>query len=621
MCGIAGILTMDEMRHQAQVVNMLSALSHRGPDDEGYLGANTANNSIYEFHSGKSLAKKGKNVSLSSERVNLLFGHKRLSILDLSAAGHQPMSYENGSIWIVFNGEIYNYRELRDELKAKGHQFRTNSDTEVILASYQEWGENCVRLFNGDWAFALYDRKRQIVLISRDRYGIKPLYYHYEPDLKMFAFASEVKSLLRAPHLSRDINADRIFEFLAFDLQEHSHETMYKDVCQISPGFNLVFDLKTFDFKFSRYYELAHNASVGDYNARQALSYADDIRELLFDSVRIRLRADTPIGTCLSGGLDSSSIVVIINRILKEEGIGVEQIGSRQKTFTAAFPNEPVDETFFAGLINALTEAESHFVFPSPEGLEKEIGQVIWHQDEPFGGPSVYAQWEVMKEASNHVRVILDGQGGDEVFGGYAVYRAAYISQLASKLKIKSLLLESACVSRTAGSFKQMLSEMKSLPIFLSPRPLKSFFYMAWKKRLIKESLDLLKAKNCGMPMEFMHSFVPNLNGVLHSYQMKYSLPQLLHYEDRNSMAFSIESRTPFTDYRLVDYVFAVPASYKFHNGWSKWLLRLAMRGLLPDEVLWRRDKIGFAAPGSMNKYNRAELFEEWLKVNKNTLF
>ncbi len=621
MCGIAGIISLNNMTHAGPIIDMLSTLKHRGPDDEGYIGVNTELNSICEFHSEKSSIKKGENISSLREPVNVFFGHKRLSIIDLSAAGHQPMSYRNGAIWIIFNGEIYNYKELRDTLKKNGYQFGTNSDTEVILAAYQEWGVNCVKHFNGDWAFALYDKNRQIVFLSRDRYGIKPLYYHYNPVLKIFAFGSEVKSLLKAPYVSTDINVGKIFEFLVFDLMEHSCETMYKDVHQLGPGFNLIFNLKTFAFQCDQYYELAYNASAGSYNHRQALKYADDIRDLLVDSVRIRLRADVPIGTCLSGGLDSSSIVVTINKILKEEGIASDQIGSRQKTFTASFPNDTVDETFFAKSINKHTDAKGHFVFPSIDAMKREIKQIIWHQDEPFGGPSVYAQWTVMKKASDYVRVILDGQGGDEVFGGYAVYRDAYLSQLARDFKIKSLFAEAVGAIRMRKSLWKMLRELKSLPIFLAPRPLKSILYIAWKKKLIKSTLNLLKVDSCALPFEFLFSFAPNLNEVLYTYQMKYSLPHLLHYEDRNSMAFSIESRTPFTDYRLVDYVFAVPASYKYHKGWSKWLLRLAMRGLLPDEILWRKDKIGFAASESMNKYNKSKLFEEWLQSIREGMF
>lgn len=618
MCGIAGIVTLNRPLEIGLVIEMNKFMKHRGPDDEGYIGIYTKNGNVYHLYTKESQLKEGYDIVTFNEQVDLLMGHRRLSIIDLSPTGHQPMSYDNRKLWIVYNGEVFNYKELREELKLKGYEFKTNTDTEVILASYKEWGESCVKYFNGDWAFAIYDKRKNIIFLSRDRFGIKPLYYFYDPSLKIFAFSSEIKALLNLPFINFSINKEKCFEFLVFGLSDHSKETMYKNIYQLEPGVNLILNLSSFKIKHYKYYELVYNPLLEPYNHKKSLSYADDIRYLLIDAVKIRLRADVPIGTCLSGGLDSSSIVIIVNKLFKEKGVAIEQIGECQKTFTASFPNEPIDESNFAKIIIRHTNAQGYFVYPEKSKFEEEIKKVMWHQEEPFGGLSVYAQFKVMEQASKHVKVILDGQGGDEVFGGYANYRSAFLSQLVKYFKPVRFVNELFGTFKMYDySFKKTIIALKSMPINLAPNTLKIIFYLLWKRRLIN-SVSVMLQENFAIPSDFILSFTPNLNKVLYYYQIKYSLPHLLHYEDRNSMAFSIESRTPFTDYRLVDYVFSIPASYKYYRGWSKWLLRLAMRDLLPNEILWRRDKIGFAVSSKMNKYNRVTLFKIWNKL-KNT--
>ncbi len=613
MCGIAGIVSLNNSIDVNLVIKMNQSLEHRGPDDEGFLGVGLTDKAIYNLYSTESQVKHGYHISsFNHVPMGMLLGHKRLSIIDLSPAGHQPMPYDNGRLWIVYNGEIFNYRELREELKSIGYTFQTNSDTEVILASYQEWGSNCVKHFIGDWAFVIYDTKKEALFLSRDRFGIKPLYYYYSPSLRLFAFASEIKSLLCLPYVESDINREKCFEFLVFSIQEHSSETLYKDVYQVEPGFNLIVDLNTLQLSHKQYYDVQYTSSVGDYNPTKAGSYADDIRELLIDSVKLRLRADVPIGTCLSGGLDSSTIVVIVNKLLKEGRVPLDQIGERQKTFTISFPGETIDETEFAKLIVDHTGAKGHFISPTIEGLHQEIKNLIWFQDEPFGGASLYIQWKVMEEASKEVRVILDGQGGDEVFGGYSIYRSAFFSQLVRTFNLGKLVRELAGTFKLTKSIRQMLTELKALPIQLAPDFLKILLYTTWKKGLIKKTSHDLKIDYSTISSKFLLSFTRNLNEVLYMYLTKYSLPKYLHFEDRNSMAFSLESRTPFTDHRLVDYLFSIPACYKYRDGWSKWLLRLAMKDLLPKEILWRKDKIGFAPSGTMSEYNRVRIFEIW---------
>lgn len=617
MCGIAGIISVNSPLEVELINKMTQSLRHRGPDDEGFLGLDLKSKTIYNLYSQQSQVKEGYDISEFSNHANMFMGHRRLSIIDLSPAGHQPMSYDSGNLWIVFNGEIFNYKELREELKINGYKFKTNTDTEVVLAAYKEWRDDCVKHFNGDWAFAIYDKRKNLLFLSRDRFSIKPLYYFYSSCLKVFAFASEVKALSCLPYVSLSMNKEKCFEFLVFALQEHSNQTMYKDIYQIAPGFNLVLDLNTFKLAHRKYYYLQYEPSLGNYKHKKALAYADDIRDLMIDSVRLRLRADVPIGTCLSGGLDSSSIVVIINKLLKEGGVGVEQIGEKQKTFTSSFPNEPIDETKFAKLIIEHTNSEAYFTYPTIEGANEEINNLTLHQEEPFGGASVYAQWKILEEASKHVKVVLDGQGGDEIFSGYAIYRSAYLAQLIKTVNPVKFVSELLGTVKMHNSLKRVLASLKGLPVYLAPNVLKILFFFIRKRSLIDNALIKLETAEATIPFKYISSFTPNLNNVLFLYQMMYSLPHLLHYEDRNSMAFSIESRTPFTDYRLVDYLFSIPACYKYHNGWAKWLLRLAMKDLLPSEILWRKDKIGFAVSNRMKKYDRTKIFDIWVELNK----
>jgi asparagine synthase (glutamine-hydrolysing) len=613
MCGIAGIVSLNSPLRNNLIAQMCQRMGHRGPDDEGFLGVDLKNKALYTLYSKNSQVKHGCDVSgFEHQSIDMFLGHKRLSIIDLSPSGHQPMSYKKGKLWIIFNGEIYNYKELREELKARGLTFQSSSDTETILAAYEAWSEGCVNHFIGDWAFVIYDTENNTLFLSRDRFGIKPLYYFYSPESKFFAFASEIKSLLGLPHVESAINRENCFEFLVFAIQEHGRETFYKDIYQIEPSFNLTVSLDTLSIAYKQYYTVFYPSFVGQYNHTKALQYADDIMDLLIDSVRLRLRADVPIGTSLSGGLDSSSVVVIINKILKESGVAFDQIGERQKTFTISYPGEAVDESRFARLIVDITGADGHFISPSLQQLHREIYSLLWFQDEPVGGASQYVQWKMMEEASRYIKVILDGQGGDEIFGGYSVYSSAYFAQLIKKFNFGKLMRELRGSLKMKGSFKGVLSELKTLPMHLLPDVLKPIFYLTIKRRVMKETLKELEVDLKGISSHFLCSFTDNLNEILHLYLMKYCLPHLLHYEDRNSMAFSIESRTPFTDHRLVDYVFSIPACYKYRDGWSKWLLRLAMRGLLPEEILWRRDKIGFAPSQTMHEYDRHRIFSIW---------
>jgi asparagine synthase (glutamine-hydrolysing) len=549
-----------------------------------------------------SAIESGERIDENKGTYNLYLGHRRLSILDLSCAGHQPMHHESGT-WIVFNGEIYNFIELRDELKKEGYRFATGTDTEVILATYDKWGERCVSRFNGDWAFCIFDPYRQRLFLSRDRYGIKPLYF-----LKMdgcFAFASELKSLLTLPFVKPSLNLQRASDFLALFCLDHTEETFFEGILQLKPGHNLTIDLRNRATRSYPYYAVSFPTELGKYDHRTALKHAENLRDLLFDSVRLRLRADVPIGTCLSGGLDSSTVVAIVAKLL-----GSDTQSNGQKTFTASFPGYSIDESRFARLALEKTGAEGLFIYPSKENCLSDLDAMLTFQDEPFGGSAIYAQWEVMREASRHVKVVLDGQGGDEVFAGYRDYRLSFLANLVSQKRFLAVLSEVWCGA--TNDFKEAAKEITLMPFFVFGNSWKWRLYQLRYAHLIQSTKQELGLQPETGQAHMARKFTSNANELLYEYLATYSLPHLLKYEDRNSMAHSIEARVPFTDHRIVDYVFSIPATYKIHRGWSKWLLRLAVKDLLPPEITWRKDKLGFATPPWIS---RTDVWRRWIQL------
>jgi asparagine synthase (glutamine-hydrolysing) len=588
MCGIAGIVNFQGALESHWIQRMTTVLRHRGPDDEGYLAAGTL---VPEL---PCVSLGGADSSVTGLRsigdyhgpANLYLGHRRLSILDLSEAGHQPMG--RGGLWIVFNGEIYNYMELREELKAAGYGFSTATDTEVILAAYDCWGQDCAKRFNGDWALAIFDARRRLLILSRDRYGVKPLYF-FETN-GFFAFASEIKALLAVPRVPHAINREKAFEYRALFCHDHTEETLFDGIRQLAPGQNMTLELQTGRRDSSRYYRLTTNYAAEKYDHRKALDYANDVRELLTDSVRLRLRADVPVGTCLSGGLDSSAVVAIMSRL-----VGAKD--GRLNTFTASFPGEAFDESRFARLVAEHTRVQSRVLYPTKEGYWQEIDRVLYHQDEPFGGASIYSEWAVMREAAKHVKVVLDGHGGDEVFAGYKDYRLSFLADLLARRRWLTFLRELAHVARMHPERRKFLGEMKSLPIYFLGQRGKRIMYRLYYRREIGASRRSLNLARPAKLDQVGEKFAGNLNALLLHYMTTYTLPYLLRGEDRCCMAHSVEARVPFTDYRLVDYVFSIPAAYKIHDGWTKWLLRLAVSDLLPGEIVWRREKFGFATP------------------------
>jgi asparagine synthase (glutamine-hydrolysing) len=617
MCGIFG-LTSNRLPENQIIRAALDSIKHRGPDDEGYLFVNTNDDSILQVsgpHSHTVIRDVFSDVSyVNADRYNLLLANRRLSILDVSPQGHQPMGYDDGDIWITYNGEIFNYREIKAELQRIGHRFQSNSDTEVVLAAYSAWGEECVKRFNGQWAFCIYDRRKKRIFCSRDRFGIKPLYYWF--DGKFFAFASEIKTLLKLPYVRKELNDHLIFDFVFFTLLDHTEESLFRGIYQLLPAHNLSLDLNAMDMRRERYYEVFYNEDIGTYDHAQALKYADDIRELLIDAVRMSLISDVPVGSCLSGGLDSSAIVVIINKLLKEGGISSESIGEKQKTFTAAFHDPRVDEKVHAEEIIRNTDVNAFFTYPSAERLWEKLERVLFFHDGTFFGTNIYAGWEVMNLASRHVKVVINGQGGDELFGGYQLrYEPIHLADLMKKRKIREISGTLTEMYKLYGLKRCYRGVLLGGYFRFVPDSLKGFIF----KKRSKEQTQLLehmfsKTSLSGEDVKDVFDRQRSLNYRLWRDVTKDYLPQLLRYDDRDSAAASIENRVPFLDYRLVEYMSAIPSIYKLHNGWSKWLLRLAMKDLLPEGILWRKDKIGFVTPNSAWMYHENSPMPQFMR-------
>lgn len=537
MCGIAGQFMLSSLPPDESLLSAMSAsLAHRGPDGEGF--------SI-------------------DDRVGL--AHRRLSIIDLTEEGAQPMANEDGSLRLVFNGEIYNYVELRDELAALGHRFRSATDTEVILHAYEEWGRDCLQRFNGMWAFALWDAGADELFCARDRLGVKPFYYVAADG--SFLFASEIKALLVHPDVGRQPNDRALMTFLAWGVADHNDETMFSGVLQLPPAHALVVRPGGIGEPF-RYWDVDVNGEAAsapgtDEAAREGL------RNLLTDAVRLRLRADVPVGTCLSGGIDSSTLTVLINDLLRTEAPA--SVGSRQNTFSVCFDDPRFSESRFMDVVVEATGVSSHRTSPDPARLWEDIGDLLYAQDEPFASLSIYAQYCVMRLARDSVKVVLDGQGADEQLGGYIAYQTSYIRGLLREGHPWRAALE------LAGSMRHH----------------RGFFSWALRQAVVrKDRRDLLR----GEPPEVLR-YQGSLAEVLKRETVATNLPLLLHWEDRNSMAFSIESRVPFLDYRLVEYLAALPLDQKIRRGVTKYVLRGAIRGLVPDAIRCRMDKMGFVTP------------------------
>ncbi len=548
MCAIAGLVGFRDPQDASLLAQrLLTSVAHRGPDGAG------------SFQDG-----------------GIWLGHRRLSIVDLSNAGAQPMKSEDGELVITYNGEIYNHLELRAELEGLGHQFRSHSDTEVILVAYAQWGPRCVERFNGMWGFAIWDRRNRRLFCSRDRFGVKPFYYLLLGD--GFVFGSEIRQLL--PWLSqRKASRQRVYEFLLTGVSDHTDGTFFDGVRKLPAGHNLMWS-EGGAFEVTRYYRLSQRKEVLGLSVDEAISAYS---EMLEDGVRLRLRSDVPVGTCLSGGLDSSSVAALAAPMFRL------QTGRRFSAITAVSEQKDNSEEEHARRVVDKADLDWLQVTPTYDDMHSKLAAVVNAQEEPFGSTSIVMQYAVMERArAASIPVLLDGQGGDETLLGYPKYVAAY---LASRWRDDGMIgllrsMRGASTNNTAWSLGRVLMYLAG-----SRMAGARYRYHCWEHRYLKNLPPLpshLKrfADVCFDDFELQRLEIERTN-----------LPVLLRYEDKNSMAHSIETRLPFLDYRLVEFSLSLPGSLKIRDGWSKWILRRSMSDRLPKDVAWRRDKLGFEAP------------------------
>lgn len=550
---------------------MAAAQAHRGPDGEGYAFLS------YRGHPA-TLTVTGPLSEHVSQASGYAVGlaHRRLAVLDLSAAGHQPMRSPDGRCWVTYNGEIYNYRELREELTSCGHVFVSQTDTEVLLAAYCEWGTACLQRFNGMFAFGLWDAKRRVLFCARDRMGEKPL--HYVWDGTTFAFASELKALLQVVE-RRTPNQQVIHAYLDGARLDFSHETFFDELYQLQPAHYLL--IKDGAVKQERYWDLPaflpaeRPASPG---------VREQFRYLLQDAIQLRLRSDVPVGSCLSGGLDSSAIVCVADRLLAR----------KLTTFSACFEDSRYDERPFIRQVLETTGAESHHTFPTAKELLGCLEHLVWQQDEPFGSTSIFAQWTVMQSASEAgVKVLLDGQGADELMAGYHGCFGAFYADLFRQGRWWKLWEE----------WRVYHGRYDRLPPQLLANFARGLAPPGWIQALrglyrgSARWIDPAFARTAYAAEDKDRTDESILRGMQHRLLTRHGLRALLRHEDRNSMAFGIEARLPFLDVRLVEFLFQLESGWKLRDGWTKVILRESLRGLLPPAIEQRADKIGFATP------------------------
>jgi asparagine synthase (glutamine-hydrolysing) len=545
MCGILGVVFKDGDLAEAEYGNvkkMATTLIHRGPDGSGFLVGS-----------------------------NFVLAHLRLSIIDLSSAGAQPMDYMD-KYSITFNGEIYNYLELKQELEARGYVFRTHTDTEVIMAAYDCWGVECQNKFNGMWSFVIVDKNKNRIFISRDRFGIKPLYYY--KDEEYFIFASEIKALLEHNVVPRCINKDVCLDFIKNGDKQYTRETIFSNIFRFQFGAYIEEDIDVFlqgELKEKTYWTLNINTENEVFSQEKASRYARNYYAILKDAVKIRLRSDVKVGSALSGGLDSSSIVYIISNELKE----LSSDGGLQETFSSVYKSNEVKHCDESHLIEKLAghlNVKSNVIEPNVNDIIEEHRKFIYYLDTPPDN-TLMSSWHTYRLVRQKgVTVTLDGQGADEQLAGYLAYVMRH-------------------------SFSMNIAEFVSYArSFIAIPGINKYLFVGFVISILKTVIGKKHTKS------ILDYFAPSLrfnyclNTILAD-DLKHALVNLFHYADRGSMAFSVESRMPFMDYRLVEFLAGVPACYKIHSGFTKYLARIAFDNKLPADIVWRKDKMGWPIP------------------------
>ncbi|MBN1466103.1 asparagine synthase (glutamine-hydrolyzing) [candidate division KSB1 bacterium] len=575
MCGIVGIINKAQQPIDLHLLKAMADVMHyRGPDDEGY-------------HIDGSVG----------------LYHKRLSIIDLST-GHQPMVC--GANVIVFNGEIFNYVELREKLSKKGHQFKTRSDTEVILKMYEEYDLDCIARLNGMFAFLLYDKSRNRMIAARDHFGIKPLYCYFDESAVLYA--SEIKALLQHPSVTAEPNYAVIGEYLTFQFVLDDL-TLFKGIVKVLPGHYQVIDLLKMNIHTVKYWEPSF--AIDSFHTEAY--FVAELKRLLDDTVGMQMRSDVPVGTYLSGGLDSSIVTLL----------AAQKTAMGLKTFTGAFhEGAQFNETGYAREVARTCGAEVNEVFPTVDEFVELLPVLIYHLDEPVAGPGLFPQYIVSRLAVEKVKVVLGGQGGDEIFGGYARYIVAYLEQA-----LKGAIFETNEEGEHIVSLQSILPNLPSLHQYIPM--LREFWRQGAFEPMDQRYFQLIDRNGHALEL-FSKEFLVHYNkqqlfnrfqqlfnhpdtlsfyNKMTHFDMVASLPALLQVEDRVSMAVSLESRVPLLDRRIVDLITSMPPAMKFKGAESKYILKKAMGDVLPRRILERKDKMGFPVPLHIWAKERARQF------------
>jgi asparagine synthase (glutamine-hydrolysing) len=565
MCGICGIVSKNPNEITVERLKKITDLIHyRGPDGDGHW------------------------INLDN---NVGLGHRRLSIIDLSHEADQPMHY-SGRYSIVFNGEIYNYIELKEILLNQGYIFKTSSDTEVLMALYQRDKENCLQFLDGMFSFAIYDDEEKEIFAARDRFGEKPFYYSYKPG-EYFLFGSEMKCLWAAG-VPKEVNNQMLFNYLSYgNLQnpQNQSETFFNNCLSLPHSHYLKLSVTNVSLSITKYYDIDYeniNHSITEIQAKEKF------RELFYTSVSRRLRSDVAVGSSLSGGLDSSLVVCVIDELKK----GTTQ---KQNTFSAVFPGFIKDERKYIDYVIAKSNVCPHFTTPDNDGLTQDLEKLFWHQEEPFGSASIYVQYCVMRIAKeNNVTVLLDGQGADEYLAGYHQYYTRFFIDLKANYpdwynaqydQYVKLHEDNSINPRIKKDIRHFVRS--SMPHLIKPAKRFVNYYKQKTSPLFSDEFYATNSKN-----NFARKYYfKNLNGALYESLLQGGLQSLLRYADRNSMAHSREVRLPFLFHELVDFVFSLPPYFKIRNGWTKWIMRSAFSDTLPRPIAWRKDKIGYEPP------------------------
>ena len=565
MCGINGYISLNdssvaEDQHEAvrsKIKLMNDIIAHRGPDSEGIFAENP-----------------------------VCFGFRRLSILDLTDDANQPMLSNDRSVVLVFNGEIYNYIEIKQELISKGYQFRTQSDTEVIINSYLEYGFSCVEKFNGMWAFAIYDFRKRILFCSRDRFGVKPFYYY--KDKNALLFSSELKALHKSCGLNR-ANLSKVYEYLAYGYRINDGETFFENCAELLPGTNMI--IENNQVRFQKYYELGLNTFQHD----NSLTYQEEYTRTFESAVRLRYRSDVPVGIMLSGGFDSTSIAKVTDNLIEKGELGLNEIHA----FTASFPDFSDDETdIVREFVKTCKHIRLHEITVNLKELVTDFEDMIYGFDHPVGMFSTVAHNCLMKKCKERgIKVVLNGQGSDEAYAGYVKYISGI--HLLDQLLMRdgNFLGEFHSLNNLNGYSKSfLLSQM-----FKSVLSLKHSSYL--RAKYLEKTISCLDSEFVNSQYNHYKSDWKfslkgeNFNRYLLNHITHKTLNNILHREDISSMLESIEIRCPFMDYRLMEFAFSIPNDLRFKNGITKVIQRETIGRMLPDSITKNRRKIGFSTP------------------------